>query len=213
LTEHAALQAVARTFDESLDRHGPTAKSVLWFSETSQHKRFQVLTQLITSVERDSGGLVINDIGCGYGAFYHFLAEQGLMHKGYYAGYDISPRMIEQAKQCCPADQTQFTLSSVPTMQADFSFASGTFGHKAANISNHAWQQQMETVLQAMAANSRHGMGFNLLKRKPLQLSTSSTLFYQRPKTIKAFCQYVLGGQVTLIEHYLPNDFTVLIRF
>ena len=66
------LEEVARYYSTKLAEHGDTARGVDWNGEESQALRFDQLARII---QRDSG-FSLNDLGCGYGALFDYLASR-----------------------------------------------------------------------------------------------------------------------------------------
>ena len=84
-----ALRDIPGYFTETLRKHGATARGVDWNGEDSQRLRFDQLSRIITGENAFS----ISDLGCGYGAYYDFLA--GRYADFSYAGFDITPEMFQ----------------------------------------------------------------------------------------------------------------------
>ena len=87
------LTDVAQYYSEKLVLHGETPQGVDWNGEESQTLRFEQLYKIVKTTNHFS----INDIGCGYGAFYDFLTHK---HESFsYCGIDVSESMIHAAEQ------------------------------------------------------------------------------------------------------------------
>ena len=67
------LANVARLYSENVRAFGAGARSAGWKDDASQQLRFQKLLEVIGG---ESGGLTVNDLGCGYGAFYKYLKAE-----------------------------------------------------------------------------------------------------------------------------------------
>ncbi len=209
-----SLQLIATNFDRCAMRYGATPKSALWQSEATQKTRFRILAASIPPSERNVGGLHINDVGCAYGALFGYLSLHGYLVNGQYYGYDISQEMIDLAYSLYGRDpRAQFYVDSEPRLPADYTFASGTFGYKNDRVSADSWEQMMLGLLLRMAERSRRGIAFNLLRARPFPHRQPDGLFYRNPAKIRRLCERTLSGKVSVITGYLPNDFTVVIRF
>ncbi|MDP6120862.1 MAG: methyltransferase domain-containing protein, partial [Rhodospirillales bacterium] len=139
------LAPVATVYDLQLDHHGIEARGVLWRNEENQRMRFEVLAGIIEA-EDDKGGITVNDLGCGYGAFFTFLEDRPAMTDGRYYGYDISEDMVKAARQSIQDRRVTFSHSLVATHYADYSFASGTYNLKLDN-DEAAWKKYVKESL------------------------------------------------------------------
>ena len=66
-----------------------------WSSEFNQQLRFDVINYLV-----DLTGVSVLDVGCGDGAFFHYVMNQGIEFQ--YKGIDISSRMVQRAQARYP---------------------------------------------------------------------------------------------------------------
>lgn len=81
------------TFYSALvEKYGINVKSLDWGSRESQELRFKILSQLT-----DLNAKSILDVGCGLGDLYGWLEKNNI--KTNYKGIDITPKMIEKAKE------------------------------------------------------------------------------------------------------------------
>ena len=82
---------VSDYYSEKLNQWGPVPRGVDWNSGESQEIRFEQLLKVCDFSKPFS----LNDLGCGYGALYGFMADRGYDFE--YHGYDLSEVMIEKA--------------------------------------------------------------------------------------------------------------------
>ncbi|MGC2854942.1 class I SAM-dependent methyltransferase [Novispirillum sp. DQ9] len=206
----ATLAHIAATYDETLRRAGPTPNSVLWHDRPSQVVRFRKLLKVLGPDAR-TRGLVINDLGCGYGALFAYLRRKRVLRGGRYFGYDLSPDMVAAAARLHRRDpRATFVHASEATEEADFSFASGTYGLML-DANRPAWEAWVRDSLRRLAAKSRRGLAFNMLDaRGP---DDRHSLYYADPAATLAFCREELGARARIIDTYTPYDFTILCRF
>lgn len=200
------LEGVARTYTESLAEHGATSRAVGWKDKDSQRLRFE---QLVRVVHHGEDGLSVNDLGCGYGAMFDFLAERFGDRLERYVGYEISPEMLDAARTHVADPRASFVDSPRSTEVADYSFASGPFNVKL-DASDEDWEFEVRDALRALAASSRLGLAFNLLTthvgwREP-------HLFYADPARFVDFARRELGGAVVLLHDYPLYEWTILVR-
>lgn len=205
-----ALARIAATYDETLRRAGTTPHSVLWHDRPSQMVRFRKLLKVLGADARETG-LVINDLGCGYGALFGAVRRKRFLRGGRYYGYDLSPDMVAAAARLHRRDRrATFIHASEATEEADFSFASGTYGLRL-DVAPAAWEAWVHDSLRRLAGKSRRGMAFNLLDaRGP---DDRDTLYFADPVRVLAFVRDGLGAKARIIDTYTPYDFTILCRF
>src|SRR5947207_13544351 len=86
------LSRVADYDSAKLAQHGQNPQGVDWNSAESQQLRFAQLIRIVANEDLYS----INDLGCGYGAFYDYLRAQSYRFR--YLGCDVSSQMIEAAR-------------------------------------------------------------------------------------------------------------------
>jgi SAM-dependent methyltransferase len=204
------LARLAGTYTETIRRAGIRPEAVLWQNRNSQAMRFRKLL-LVLGKDALRPGLTINDLGCGYGALFDHIRRKPFLKGGRYVGYDLSPEMVEAARDQHRADpRATFVCAAEATEEADYSFASGTFGLMLEE-SYPAWEAYVRDCLRRLAAKSRRGMAFNLLDRRGPDFR--DTLYYGDPAEYLAFCREELGARATVLDTYTPYDFTILCRF
>ena len=118
--------SVQEYYNDKIEQFGPTPQGVDWNSFESQVLRFKQLTKIIYTQD-----FTIADIGCGYGALAKYL--QTNYTKFNYYGYDISDKMIQEAKKEFP-DTPHIFFKSIDfletTTKQDYVVASGIFNVK-----------------------------------------------------------------------------------
>ena len=96
LFESSIKSAYTRRFREK----GAHAEGVFWSSRVSQTARFeQVLANM--KAEFGSTSFCLADIGCGYGALFHYIQSKPAWHQIDYSGVDIR-RLITGSSRCAP---------------------------------------------------------------------------------------------------------------
>ncbi len=124
------LAPIAILYGQRLERFGARHLGVLWKNEDGQRLRFEILVRVLED-EGKAGGVTINDLGCGYAAFFDFLEPLPVMRGGRYFGYDICEDMVDAARRRVDDPRVSLLHSLVATRAADYSFASGTYNLKA----------------------------------------------------------------------------------
>ncbi|MFZ5970311.1 MAG: GNAT family N-acetyltransferase [Bacteroidota bacterium] len=196
VTEQADDQTNIRLYANLLEKYGNDVRSLNWGSVDSQHKRFEVLASI-----GDLQGKSILDVGCGLGDFYSWLKQRG-KDVDYY-GIDITPQMVERARQKYPKGtfETGSILEVHFSQDFDYVFASGIF-----YLRNFEPEKFLHNSIRKMFANCRLGLGFNSLSR--WADSYEENEFYADPAAVVNFCRS-LSRKVVLRHDYHPADFTI----
>jgi SAM-dependent methyltransferase len=197
---------VARYYSDKLREYGRTPRGVDWNGEESQTLRFAQLSRVI---EADAG-FSVNDIGCGYGAYYDFLkATRGDFS---YIGTDISADMIGAAiERHIGVDNASFLIAERPPEKADFSVASGIFNVRLGRTLDE-WRNYLESTLDVIAASSRKGFAFNCLTSYSDRDKMRDYLYYADPTWAFDLCKRRYSRQVALLHDYGLYEFTILVR-
>ena len=200
------LDEVATYYSEKLAQHGETARGVDWNGEESQTLRFEQLCKLVNTKNHFS----INDLGCGYGALYDFLAKK--YQEFYYTGIDVSEGMIRAAEQRFQnKSHARFVLSRKPDQVADYGIASGIFNVRLGR-SDDEWRSYLEATLDVLDQTSRLGFAFNCLTSFSDEDKKRDDLYYADPCLLFDLCKRRYSRQVALLHDYDLYEFTILVR-
>ncbi|PZV40504.1 class I SAM-dependent methyltransferase [Mesorhizobium kowhaii] len=200
------LVDVAHYYAAKMRAHGPSPKGVDWNTEEGQALRFAQLTALIDLPE----GFTVNDLGCGYGALFPFLARRFPAIQ--YRGCDVAPEMIEAAaKLFGNHSNAHFTVGSVPLEVADFGFASGIFNVRLTHP-DEEWAAYLEATLDVLHATSRRGFAFNCLTSYSDPDKRRADLYYADPRYLFDVCKTKYAQRVALLHDYGLYEFTILVR-
>lgn len=200
------LTEIAEYYSSKLMTHGPTAHGVDWNGEESQQLRFQQLSKIIDTLDHFS----INDLGCGYGALYDFLAKENKLFS--YAGFDVVSSMIEAAKERHPDNQrARFICASQPDQIADYGVASGIF-NVFFNHSSSEWENYLHSTLDILHQASQRGFSFNCLTSYSDHEKRKAHLYYADPCALFDFCRRRYSRNVALLHDYGLYEFTILVR-
>lgn len=167
-----------------------------WTNKYNQYKRFEILLGIGVK-EKDS----LLDIGCGAGELVQYLQNNDL--KINYTGVDINPIYLRIAYNRFTKDK--FLLSNgwdLDSDMFDWAIASGIFTLEA-NITFIQWY-----IGYVMEKLVKKGFAFNLLMNNnsnPL-ISYSPDIVYN--ELTCRFPEY----QISIIQDYLPDDFTVYVK-
>ena len=205
-TKDSLLAEVATYYSLKLAEHGKNPRGVDWNGEESQLLRFEQLCKIIGA----SNNFTVNDLGCGYGRLYAFLAHR--YDSFFYSRIDVSVSMIQAAKQCyTDKSNARFVLSGEPDQAADFGIASGIFNVRLSR-SETEWQSYLEDTLDVLDKTSRIGFAFNCLTSYSDTDKIRSYLYYADPCILFDLCKRRYSRNVALLHDYGLYEFTILVR-
>jgi len=180
-----------------LETHGISHKALNWGSETSQFRRFEVLSQVGEFANKS-----ILDVGCGTGSLFPWLADR--FENIQYNGIDITPEMVNSAKDRFP--KAQFAVKDLLNDQIerkyDFVLASGIFCFRSI-----APFEFMKAMIIKMYEVANEAVGFNSLSSWCENQEDGE--FYANPSEVIDFCKTVVTTNVVFSHHYHPSDFTI----
>jgi SAM-dependent methyltransferase len=195
-------QKIANHYRALFAKHGDSPKSLQWFDEQSQEKRFEVLAAI-----GDLNGASMLDFGCGLGRFARYLKKRNVSVT--YTGVDLVPEMRDHAAREHP-EHRFCRPEELGGDLFDYAFISGVFNNK---------RRDNERFFRETAADSfaraKRGLAFNMLcvdvDRRYRDLS------YAKPEKVLRFVKKHLSPLVTLRNDYcvqaedVPSDFTVYV--
>lgn len=200
------LADVSAYYTAKLHEHGASPRGVDWNGLESQQLRFQQLARIIARDRPFS----INDLGCGYGAFFDFL--KGNFSEFTYTGYDVSAAMISAARQRhASSTDADYRVGAIPAQSADYGVASGIFNVRLTHDSAR-WREYMNTAIDELNRTSRHGFAFNCLTTYSDPERARSDLFYADPCETFDYCKRSFSKHVALLHDYGLYEFTILVR-
>ena len=200
------LGEVANYYSSKILEHGETPQGVDWNGEEGQVLRFEQLYKLITVDQ----AVTVNDLGCGYGAFFEFLRAKNDIKS--YQGVDISQEMIDSAKaRFGSSAEAEFIMSNTPDRIADYGFASGIFNVRFER-ENREWRAYMDSMMDTLNTTSRLGFAFNCLTSYSDEEHMRSDLYYSNPTEIFDYCKNRYSRNVSLIHDYELYEFTIIVR-
>jgi SAM-dependent methyltransferase len=200
------LTEVAEYYSSKLAKHGETPRGVDWNGKESQTVRFEQLNKIIST----SSSFSVNDIGCGYGAFYDFLVHR--YDSFSYFGFDVSEKMVLAAnKRYQDRKKVRFAVSNEPEENSDFVIASGIFNVRLER-SDKEWQTYLEATLDMFDRTSRAGFAFNCLTSYSDADKMRDYLYYADPCLLFDLCKRRYSRNVALLHDYGLYEFTILVR-
>lgn len=179
---------------------GTGIRALGWRGEPSQHKRFEVI-----AAAADFTGATVLDVGCGQGDLKAYLDERfdGVR----YLGVDQMPEFIAAARERyaqCPRTALYCAdFSTVPLPVSDVVVASGALGYRCAEPDFHFH------MIRRMWAVCAGVLVFNCLDARGF--AAHPLLVGRDVDDVMGLCRS-LAAEVELVQGYLEDDFTVVMR-
>lgn len=200
------LADISSYYTAKLQAHGPSPRGVDWNGPESQQIRFRQLSRIVAGDRAFS----INDLGCGYGAYFEFLKENYSQFA--YVGYDVSPAMISAARERSGSGSgARYHVGAVPTEFADYGVASGIFNVRLTH-GVARWRDYVNATLDQLNRTSRLAFAFNCLTTYSEPDKIRTDLFYADPCEIFDHCKRAFSRHVALLHDYGLYEFTILVR-
>ena len=198
---------IARYYAHRLMDHGPTFRGVDWSSLVSQNLRFRKLLEVITDPTEHC---TLTDYGCGYGALLDVLNDR--LANVTYQGYDLSPRMIEQAKALHHGNPAvTFGSNAENLVPTDYTVASGIFNVRL-NTPAPLWEGYVRHTLDHMAGITTGAFAFNVLTAYSDLDKRRDDLYYGDPVYWFSYCRERFSPYVALAHDYPLYEFTIYVR-
>lgn len=192
----AERQSLVALYEQRLAQFGHDVRTVGWGTRESQLLRFRILCDIA-----DLSGCSVCDVGCGFADLLPYLRTR-FTHVDY-AGIDIAPGFVEQARQRFP-DATFHCADLVKDpfdRTFDYLLLSGALSYRIED--NMAYTRAMMAQMFRLA---RKGVGLNFLStyvnfQRPLN-------FHYSPEALFAEARK-LTRWVTLRHDYPLWEFTL----
>lgn len=201
------LKQISHAFNGRIGEFRDTPAGVLWKNADGQLLRFELLAGILDGAP-DTGTVTVNDLGCGYGALLDFLNAMAGMPRFDYAGYDISRKMIEKARQRTKYSRAVFKVDHKADRAADYSFVSGAYNLKL-EVEDAPWRNFVRGSLADLWSKTGKALAFNMLDAGAAKRLDS--LYYADSGDFMEFAR-TLSPDVTLIDDYPLKEFTVHIK-
>lgn len=200
------ITEVAEYYSSKLAAHGQTPQGVDWNGSEGQLLRFKQLCRCI----HEDAPFSINDLGCGYAAFYDYLAAS--RQDFTYSGIDISESMIAAASQrAAQYGNARFVVGEAPDRAADYGVASGIFNVRF-NRSDDEWRSYLEATLDVLDRTSTKAFAFNCLTSYSDREKMKDTLYYADPSELFDLCKRRYSRNVALLHDYDLYEFTIIVK-
>jgi len=183
-----------RFYRQRWRRYGPSLKSLAWTSHAAQERRFDALTGV-----GDLHGKTILDVGCGLGDLFAYLAARNIACEPH--GYDIVPEFVQHCRRTYPhaSVERRNILWSRPDRRFDYVLCCGLFAFATPPL--------FTRMLRSAWRLSTIALAFNIYRGR------SRRYFKLEPEDAVAACRELSSSaEVTIVEGYAANDFTVFAR-
>lgn len=174
-------------YKDRLSEFGPGIRSLASGTVERRTIRFSILESI-----GDLNGCSILDIGSGLGDYYQYLKDKGIQVS--YTGYDLSPDLIEIAKERFP--EAHFEVRDIQnegiSNKFDYIVSSQTFNFRLSNESN---MDLVKSCLKISINNCNKGICFDFLSSYVDY--QEDHLYYYSPEELFAFAK-TLTKRVTL---------------
>ena len=199
------LKKMEKFMEETLDEHGKSHLGVGWTSKEQQALMFDEFFYLLNKQKEPFS---LNDLGCGVGDLYKWTQERSLPVSNYY-GYDISARMVTEARKIYSDEVAIFEQAQAPTHTSDFSIACGIFNTRL-DETEEAWAEYMRDMVITLKEKSRLGFAFNSLTSYVDW--KEEHLFYADPLDWFDWCKRNVSRHVTLLHDSPLYVWTIVVR-
>ena len=202
------LEPVLASFEKRVAQFGADPRSAFWKDEEWQKRRYDILSRLFDEPDR-LGGISITDFGCGYGAFFDYLADRPVMKNSRYTGIDMSAAMIEEANAQIRDSRATFQSHLIATETADYTVVCGTYNMNL-GANRDEWADYVKASLEQLWSKTTKAMGFNMLRfDAPDQYPG---LYYADGMEFVKFCNETLSPDITYTDDRPLPDWTIIIR-
>ena len=202
------LEPVLASFEKRVAQFGADPRSAFWKDEEWQKRRYDILSRLFDEPDR-LGGISITDFGCGYGAFFDYLADRPVMKNSRYTGIDLSAAMIEEANARIRDTRATFQSHLIATETADYTVVCGTYNMNL-GANRDEWADYVKASLEQLWSKTTKAMGFNMLRfDAPDQYPG---LYYADGMEFVKFCNETLSPDITYTDDRPLPDWTIIIR-
>ena len=197
----------------SIEQHGYQPQALYWSNREIQEKRFEQLINLLPPPQKlNHQAWSLLDVGCGFADLLTYLENRDYVPL--YTGVDISPDIVLAAKSLHPQQtilQAELADCDFIESQFDYVMLSGALNEVVeTEIEGTADNQgdYAKSVIKQMYLIAKKGVAFNLLDNRHPWIKSRFDLQSFIPDEMVNYCQS-FADEVTLIEGYLENDFTL----
>jgi len=208
-TKENIIEKTIERFESYIENHGCTTRGVNWKDEDNHTIRFKQLLKLIEEKEN----FTLNDLGCGYGALYSFMLQNGYK-KFKYNGYDVVEKFIKNAQASFKTDENAafYKVNDHKDLKmADYTIGCGLMSYKYSH-KEHEWLSYILEIIEYMNLNSLKGFSFNILTIYSDVDKRKACNYYADPLFFFDYCKRNYSKNVALLHDYNLYDFTIIVR-
>ncbi len=190
------IQRIAAYYDRLVERYGYDPRGVDASSQASLDVRYRALSEVV-----DLSNRTVLEVGCGFGDLGAFICNRYAGVK--YTGIDISPRVLERAKQIHP--NLRFERISLQefddTQRFDVVVAQGIF-----YLLGDAAEEKAVALIKKMFALATVAVAFSTISAWSDRRDGGE--YYADPANVLQQCS-LLTRNVVLRHDYHPGDFCI----
>ncbi len=206
-SDHSKSERIRNHYEPRMSDGRENYDILDWGDQASQHARFTVLVDNVPLA-----GQRVLDLGCGLGDLWAFMKQKNIDVK--YTGVDIVAPMISRASET----HTDARFIAADVFAADCDAFGDTLGDKNFDIvfcsgmlnldlgNSHSF---LRVAVARMIELSREFIVFNLLHVRA-QPQYRHCVYHDPAEVQEMLCEF--PGEIRVIDDYLPNDFTVILR-
>ena len=199
------LDIIKNYYEPYFDKDLPDYQILGWESKEAQFQRFRILTD---QIKLDNHKVL--DVGCGLGNLLEHMKD--VHEEPDYTGVDILEHMIDKAREKHPeADFYHMDIFAEKYFEKNHFntvYSSGIFNINMGN--NHDFLQDAIKLFLKLA---KENVVFNLLHHH--SPDRDETYYYFHPEEVIKMIEDLDDSSlksIKIVEHYLKNDFTIILE-
>jgi len=200
------ITPIVRHYEQCFKQHGCTPKGMDWPNETDLTTRFEVMLELIDeSIEKPA----VLDLGCGYGALLDQLNENHGLGWLDYSGIDISPMLVEAARDRWPGYDFQcrdILRDRALPESVDYVIMNGVLTEKQ-SLPADEMTAYAKQLIRAAFEIARRGIAFNVMSTDVDW--TRDDLFHWSVEDAESFLRREVTENVRIRDDYGLFEYTV----
>jgi SAM-dependent methyltransferase len=158
--------ALVSHYERCLDQYGVSPRGADWPNGPDLEARFATLLSVLDGTPTAPPPVLL-DVGCGPGLLLDYLRASGRLEGVEYHGIDLSPVMVEAARQRWPDKDfsaRDMVAEPLPDQSVDLVIMNGVLTEKLA-LSHDTMVGLAQTLVLAAFKTARVGIAFNVMSR------------------------------------------------
>ncbi|MEN9333621.1 MAG: hypothetical protein RLY35_801 [Bacteroidota bacterium] len=159
-------EKIVRHYEQCFTTHGDNHLGMDWPKLEDNHKRFQVMLDVVQYDLRHAGLPCVLDFGCGTAHLLEYIREKNIVLDSY-IGLDLSELFVARCQEKYPEEK--FILGDVldddfqwPVF--DYAVMNGVFTEKRDLTHSEMWEYFKQVIGKVFRA-SRRGIAFNVMSK------------------------------------------------